>query len=44
MSHAMTSSEIFEEGLFMGLRYSRMEDQNPGPGIARNKGKSKNFS
>ena len=34
--HAMTPSEIFEEGLFMGQGYQRIEHQKPGSILTRN--------
>ena len=37
-SHAMTSSQFFEEELFMGQRYRRMEGEKLGTGLASNLG------
>ena len=34
--HAMTSSKVFQEGLFMIQKYRKMEDQKPEPGLTRN--------
>ena len=32
-SHAMTPSETSKKEFFVGLRYRRMEDQKPWPGV-----------